>query len=793
MRSTAILLTVCMLLAAANAVGQDLGTLRTELCERDSLYVISPEQVSFGLSEGGESSDLRFGMILRWDDLALADATCFALRGEDTLDIDVVAEGGFGDTVDRVIRFTTIGSGEVGADQSMPLLLGWRNEGPSTYGNLAGFINLANNGGFVDWDAGAGAWQKYNTGLPRTWRQVNVVDMAMAGDGTMWASLTSGQTPESEMRGLFRHNGTGWSEVAPEIFGEIRMVTAVAVAPDNPEHVAVATLRDGFFVSTDGFSTFDQWTTELKPDLEVQPSTFRVTALDWTDTRIIAAVRTLGVFISENNGADFVEAETLEVPDDLDKLVPTMVIPEVNQIVSDPTDPDRILLALRYHGVYESTDRGLTWSDMYGDLLVPDPEDNGIWVRSALSVALDPSSPQTLVMGVEQYGLYHTTNGGLNWTLVGENAQPVTLGQLRSMDLCADPATPGRMYAMEDGWSLLSSDDAGATWDHFAIQPTLNSAMAMVVRPGGDGGNFVLGTWRGGMYETGMAISLSDTYSPETSSFLRTLDLGLDLRFHGGNLTDNAGDTSISAEAFELVGQTYQGWAVWRATADEPDDMTLIGKFDRVNPEACIEGFCGADNFQPIPQCYHSTRAACFTYDPENEDWYFFDDEVYNAFRYNYAVTTFDYANTAEVTPQNLPRDMITSPRWTGDPLSIFSGAPWNGAGNREFLQVDRPAEPTSGGEGIYVFPNPLRNDAGIPGEEGKTVVFTNLPEGARVRIFTTAGDDVANMGPENLNGGQIRWMTRNREQEPVAAGVYLYKVEVPDQEDHWGRLVIIR
>ena len=102
------------------------------------------------------------------------------------------------------------------------------------------------------------------------------------------------------------------------------------------------------------------------------------------------------------------------------------------------------------------------------------------------------------------------------------------------------------------------------------------------------------------------------------------------------------------------------------------------------------------------------------------------------------------------------------------------------------------PADPVSD-ETIYVYPNPLRRDAGIPGSEGETVVFTNLPPQSRVRIFTTAGDDVINLGWDNMREGNIYWRTVNRDNEPVSPGVYLFKVESPAREEFWGRLVIIR
>ncbi len=131
---------------------------------------------------------------------------------------------------------------------------------------------------------------------------------------------------------------------------------------------------------------------------------------------------------------------------------------------------------------------------------------------------------------------------------------------------------------------------------------------------------------------------------------------------------------------------------------------------------------------------------------------------------------------------------MVFSPRWQDDALS-----PFHGDGNRTYVQVNLAAAPASEGEEIYVYPNPLRLGGGLDYADDPTVVWTNLPPSSRVRVYTTAGDDVVDLGPDNQVGGQIRWLTRNRAKDPVAPGVYLYKVEMPDREPYWGRLVIIR
>jgi hypothetical protein len=257
------------------------------------------------------------------------------------------------------------------------------------------------------------------------------------------------------------------------------------------------------------------------------------------------------------------------------------------------------------------------------------------------------------------------------------------------------------------------------------------------------------------------------------------MDLGL-------TMTVGAGALEVGS-AFRVVGQTFQGWAVWRSAVDDPDNMTMVGLYDRVNQEDCIVGYCGDDSYEVKPRCFAAKRAACFDLDTP-DTVRFFDDEIYNGFGYNYAVTSFDYGNTALNTPENNSASLLFSPRWRGD-----EGSPFAGPGNREFFRINEPAAGPTAGDEIYAYPNPVRLGAGFPGAEGVRVGITNLPVGSRVRVFTTAGDEVNELGPETQVGGQIYWNTDNYAGEQVAAGVYLYKVDMPQRSAYWGRIAVIR
>ncbi len=742
-----------------------------EACAADSLYLISPEQLDLKLEETGKP-----GLTVSWPNLDKTQATCFSLDGTAGLGFDVVVAGGFGDRVDRVFRFATPDSGDIGGRNARNITVTWQNQGPSTNGNIGGVFNLSNNGGLWSHSTVGSTWSQVNTGLPMTWQRTNVVALDRGTGEFMVAAFTGGLALDSTSKGLYRFNGVAWEILAADIFDETVGITAVAISPTNNDHFAVGTTTDGVFMTNDGGDTFTQWTSELDP-LTPQAS-YPVSALNWESNRLFVFVTNWGLFVSEDSGNSFARS-TILVPDNLDKPENERIFdrPGINAFAVDPSNTDRIVAALNFHGVYETTDGGATWHDLYGDLVVSDPLEEGTWSRTALAVAIDPNSPATIVVGLEQRGLYRTTDSGATWIEVGAAVQP-DAGKLTAYSIMHRPGSAGEMLVMEDGWKLLQSTDSGATWFDYPEQPTLNTGTILVARRD-NSGDFMLASNGGGIYIAGTTLALTETYSTTTSASLRDLDLGLNITFDDGLVQPN--------DDFELVAQTFQGWALWRGASHTPGEMTLLGLFDRVNPEDCFEGFCGDNSLEIVPLCYAAKRAACF--DISNPDTIrFFDEEVNNGFSYYYAVSSFDYGNTALTTAQNNTNEMLFSPRWQGDDLS-----PYNGTGNRTIIDVNAPAAVAAEDEEIYAYPNPVRLGAGVPRDEGNLVVFTNLPEGSRVRVFTTAGDDVINLGPDNQTGGQMYWRSVNREGEEISAGIYLYKVEMPAREDHWGRIVVIR
>ncbi len=96
---------------------------------------------------------------------------------------------------------------------------------------------------------------------------------------------------------------------------------------------------------------------------------------------------------------------------------------------------------------------------------------------------------------------------------------------------------------------------------------------------------------------------------------------------------------------------------------------------------------------------------------------------------------------------------------------------------NTEALRVSSlPAENTLD---VKVFPNPFRLVSGFPtqGEEA-TIVWTNLPEKATIRIYTASGELFKVLEHESTESGQEIWGQVTDSRQRVAPGIYFWTVE---------------
>jgi hypothetical protein len=719
------------------------------------------------------------GVLLTWPEPPDSASTCVALVDTAGLGLPVSVTGDYGDGLDRTFEFSFNTSGSVGDTTQNRHLCTWRNVNSARTGNVVGIVNLANTGGL--WVRTEAGWARRNQGFPVYLPNANLISIALADDGTLLASLTSGSSSQvsSDPIGVYRATSDGvWQQVAADVFGRTLGARKVAVRPDDSRYLAIGTAEAGVFISADGGATFTQWTSALDPDAPGIPPRFEVTALHWTASRLYVAVLNYGLFISEDGGSTFVRASALEVP-----ITPgssSTLRPTINVIAEDPGDPDRVLVGLTNHGVWASTDGGATWASILVDY---DGSDVG-WTVSVTSLVVSADDPDHIVVGTIARLLRQTLDGGVTWT-----PSVTPFDDLETKPRIWDVvAHDGGLLAQVNNIGLIESTDVGATWTLVADQPYNRLARDLH----SDGTVLYLPSTGGGMYQAGTPILLTDSLlRADTDPELRAIDLGLSITFDEGSITlvDANGDGDLDERSFRLVAQDYQGWIVWRSPRGNPDEMVMIGRYDKNNPETCIEGYCGDENFVILPNCFAERRAACFAF-PAPGFVSFYDDEVFNGFTYQYAVTPYDFGDISRVIdPITISNPMVFPARFAGDEVGVGDGP-----GNQFAFQVNTEAAAALDGDEIYAYPNPLRLGAGIVGGEGEEVIWTNLPPDSQIQIFTLAGDEIAELPRDGRpqEGANMYSVARNADNRLLASGIYMWRVIMPERGDFRGKLVII-
>jgi photosystem II stability/assembly factor-like uncharacterized protein len=230
-------------------------------------------------------------------------------------------------------------------------------------------------------------------------------------------------------RGVFKSvdGGVHWTPTSLEDgAGE------VAVSPSQPS-VLYAGSPNTVYRSGDGGETWHQ------TDIYFDYDRIEALAVDPNDPdRVYLAAEVNGVHITEDGG---------------DTWRWVVGSPWATSIVVDPTDPATLYAGavcfecdlFPKNGVFKSTDRGETWTQMNVGL----PEE-----ASVSSVAVDPSDPQIVYAGgndpgghTDRFGVYRSTDGGSSWSPFNEG--------LRVLGVYALAVTPS-------GSVVHAGTDAGA-------------------------------------------------------------------------------------------------------------------------------------------------------------------------------------------------------------------------------------------------------------------------------------------------------------------------------------------
>ncbi len=90
------------------------------------------------------------------------------------------------------------------------------------------------------------------------------------------------------------------------------------------------------------------------------------------------------------------------------------------------------------------------------------------------------------------------------------------------------------------------------------------------------------------------------------------------------------------------------------------------------------------------------------------------------------------------------------------------------------------------------VVPNPYRARSEWDSPTGHELHFINLPVEARIRIYTVAGDLVAELHHTDRVHDFERWNLKNGDGRDVTSGIYMYRVEA-SSFSFQDRFIVIR
>ncbi len=267
-----------------------------------------------------------------------------------------------------------------------------------------------------------------------------------------------------------------WTFVGPLNTGG--RVTDVAIAPDNDNHLYVATATGGIFRSYDAGANwipiFDEVTKPSIGDIAIAPSNAQ---------RIYAGTGEANG--SATDGAYF--GDGIYRSDNAGDTWTNVGLPESNhigRIVVDPTNPDRVFVAATgqlygknvERGIYRTTNGGTNWEKV---LFVTDS-------TAAIDVAMNVANTNIIYAAMwertrkpwqRDYGgvtsaIHRSMDGGTTWMQLGAaNGLPAPNAQTGRIGIAVSESDPSTVYARfttneitNEFNGLYKSTDNGNTW-----------------------------------------------------------------------------------------------------------------------------------------------------------------------------------------------------------------------------------------------------------------------------------------------------------------------------------------
>jgi len=166
-----------------------------------------------------------------------------------------------------------------------------------------------------------------------------------------------------------------------------------------------------------------------------------------------------------------------------------------------PDEPDTLYCGVEPAALFKSTDAGETWSLVQGLYDHPHrsqwmPGGGGLCLHTILP---DPSDSQRLFVAISTGGVYRTDDGGENWQPRNQGVRAQFLPpdqQYPEWGQCVHkiafhPSNPKRLF-LQNHWGLYKSEDGGDSWTDVANGVPSDFGFAMEADPNDPAGFFII-------------------------------------------------------------------------------------------------------------------------------------------------------------------------------------------------------------------------------------------------------------------------------------------------------------
>jgi photosystem II stability/assembly factor-like uncharacterized protein len=135
------------------------------------------------------------------------------------------------------------------------------------------------------------------------------------------------------------------------------------------------------------------------------------------------------------------------------------------------TDPNTVYAGVEDAAIFRSTDGGKSWHELpglrgHGTGPKWQPGAGGMCLHTIL---LDPSNPQRIWIAISAAGAFRTDDGGKNWKPINKGLRSQYIPDPNAEvghcvhHIAMNPKRPGVLF-MQKHWDVMRSDDAGDNW-----------------------------------------------------------------------------------------------------------------------------------------------------------------------------------------------------------------------------------------------------------------------------------------------------------------------------------------